>query len=836
MKIHLSPAMRSLAASAATVLFSATAAIAAVDDPSISGWSGTAYHPGGWFTYNMAKPDTAMKFSSGFLLSPLYSAPIRKVAVVATRSKGGDKALSFAPFANGVEGVAQVRALESSGSAQIIDFDPAENVTAFRMYVGSSGSGYWTVSRICVFYGEKTADEDDRYSALTGMLAKPDNLRAESFAADSLTVAVDPVGGASGYCFKVERVDSVPETVVREDFVNAPYLSEGWTFGDSLNAGHDRYTGASSSSFPDVKTGIDNADDNASALKIEKGNSSGEVKVEIVSPLLPSAVREVSFVSKMAGGTSSTSPSDAISVYGRTSESADWLAIGEAFKVSTSKTWTTNAVDVACGYRQIKFEFAAESADTCRNCGLDTLRVVYGGNETRATVADGSVTNELPRLELSGLDTARYGFSAKAVGDDYGDSPWADEKIVDLAWAGVVATAPENVAVEASGGSLHVSWVASAGAAFYRVVAVSTEDSDVVVSQETTGTTCDLAVPAAGEYEVTVTAFSPGGMTSASAAAQSATVELGAVGAVSAAATDDGEITATWAAVPLAAGYSARIFMLSDGDSTRTPVGNAYVSVPVAVFSGLDTSARYVVEVVPQPGEDASLGATSEVVDMSLVRFRKKGAAPLGVDGWSEGFDALSVMTTAADFKTVPLDYWQIAKGAAAQVKLNYTSGTSSTAGGVYALSDTGRTALGSLATRDTGVTFGIALVNASELAVERDMTLSFDMIQWCYRDNPAAYALEWKVTDGETSILSEGGWTAVEIPSSAPYVATNCPESKYVQNASVNLSLPARLAPGGVLILRWKHPKTSSGPIMAIDNVRLASQRHQTALRITIR
>jgi hypothetical protein len=313
-------------------------------------------------------------------------------------------------------------------------------------------------------------------------------------------------------------------------------------------------------------------------------------------------------------------------------------------------------------------------------------------------------------------------------------------------------------------------------------------------------------------------------------------VELGAVGAVSAAATDDGEITATWAAVPLAAGYSARIFRLSDGDSTRTPVGNSYVAVPVAVFSGLDTSARYVVEVVPQPGEDASLGATSDAVDMSLVRFRRKGAAPLGVDGFEENFNALTNVTKAVDFKTVPLDYWQIAKGSSMQEKINYASGTSSTVGGVYALSDAGRTALGSLATRDTGVTFGIALVNASELAVERDMTLSFDMIQWCYRDNPAAYALEWKVTDGETSILSEGGWTAGAIPDSAPYVATNCPEGKYVQNASVKLTLPARLAPGGVLILRWKHPKTGSGPIMAIDNVRLESQRHQSALRITIR
>ena len=669
------------------------------------------------------------------------------------------------------------------------------------------------------------------------MLAKPDNLRAESFTTSSLTVAADPVVGASGYCFKVERVDGVPETVVREDFANAPDLSAtGWTMAVSECASVSNYT---SSSYYDGDA------TDTSALKIDKKTSSGYVSVDVETPVFAAPVRECSYLCKVG----TAGKSDVFRVFGRTSAESEWILLDQFAPANAGKTNVvvdiiskTNFVgDAALGVLQVKFSFHATASDISV-ASWDSLRVVYGGNETRTTVADGSATNELPRLELSGLYTARHAFSAKAVGDGYGDSPWTDEKIVDLAWAGVVATVPENVAVEVSGGSLHVSWIASAGAAFYRVVAVSVEDSDVVVSQETTGTTCDLALPAAGEYEVTVTAFSPGGMTSASAAAQSATVELGAVGAVSAAATDDGEITATWAAVPLAAGYSARIFMLSDGDAARTPAGSVYVAVPIAVFTGLDPAARYVVEVVPQPGEDASLGASSDVVDMSLVRFRRKGAAPLGHDGFEENFNALTNVTKAVDFKTVPLDYWQIAKGSSMQEKINYTSGTSSTVGGVYALSDAGRTvesfALGSLATRDTGVTFGIAIVNASELAVERDMTLSFDMIQWCYRANRAAYALEWKVTDGETSILSEGGWAAVAIPDSAPYAVGDdgCPEVEYRQNVSVKLSLPTRLAPGGVLILRWKHPKTSSGPMMAIDNVRLESQRHQSALRITIR
>ena len=117
-------------------------------------------------------------------------------------------------------------------------------------------------------------------------------------------------------------------------------------------------------------------------------------------------------------------------------------------------------------------------------------------------------------------------------------------------------------------------------------------------------------------------------------------------------------------------------------------------------------------------------------------------------------------------------------------------------------------------------------------------MSLSFDMIQRNYRKNGSAYVLEWKVTDGETGILSEGGWTAAEIPASAPWAAGDegCPAVECRQTANVALSLPARLATGGVLVLRWRHPKVASGPMMAIDNVRLGFRRQQQALRVTVR
>ena len=95
----------------------------------------------------------------------------------------------------------------------------------------------------------------------------------------------------------------------------------------------------------------------------------------------------------------------------------------------------------------------------------------------------------------------------------------------------------------------------------------------------------------------------------------------------------------------------------------------------------------------------------------------------------------------------------------------------------------------------------------------------------------------EWKVTDGETSILSEGGWMAESIGATAPYVDTGeHPEGAYRQSVSVTLAADRRILPGEVLLLRWTHPKVKNGPIMAIDNVRLSFTRAQSALRITIR
>ena len=832
--------LRVIAAVAASGFVVATAS-ASIDRPAVGQWEGTAYRDGGWFTYQMAAPYAAdasypagaLKFDSGtpFVLSPLYSAPIRKVALkMSCASDSPTRFLQLAPFVSGVQDSSGQVEVGNADGAQVVDFPVAAGVTAFRLFLGSGSTGTWAVTDICVFYGEKTDDEDACLREFARQLPTPENVRVVDFSATALSLAADAVSGAVGYRFGVFRLDGMPETVVREDFADAPELSGGWKFGATNNV---KFVRSTSANYYDAKTALDTA-----ALKIEKGNGAGDVVAELLSPVLQDAAREVSFVCKLTSG----GGSGKVRVYGRSDVAAEnWTELAVPFDVLTTMQWRTNAVDAAADIRQVKFVFEAGAAE-CRNCILDTLRVVYGGNEARTAVVDAEVVHANPAIVLAGLDCARYAFRAQAVGGtNFRDSSWSDEQVVDLDWAGISVLPPTGVSVAGAGDRLVVSWNEADGAAKYIVTAEPADDALETISAEARATSCEVVVPAFGNYAVVVTAVSPGGKSTAASAAVTATVALGPVAAVTAKATDVAEIAASWPAVPLSEGYRVRLYLLGAGEA-RTLAATEYVTACAATFAGLDPAARYVVEVSPQPSDDAGLAAQSEAVDLAAEHFRKTGAAPLSGDGFDENFDTLSALTGDTELKRTSLDYWQFAKGEAEPEKLLYTATTSRTTGGIYAFSDAARTlssfALGSLATGSYGCTFGIALVNTGNLAVERTMTLSFDTIQRCYRTNPAAYALEWKMTDGETGILSDGGWMAVTIPASAPYAAgdAECPAGEFRQNVSVELALPARLAPGGVLILRWRHPKTSAGPMMAIDNVRLNCTRIQRALRMTVK
>ena len=397
--------------------------LADIDRPDVRVLGGTGYHTNGWFTFGASvhsdKDSLLFDSKEEFVLSPRYDAPIRKVVLGVRASSGGDtmtRTLWVRPFANGIETstndfACTLLTKPTDFTNVSFDFSPNAKVDAVRICLGDKGSGNWHVGLILVFYGEKGADEDKLLRSLARELPTPENLRAETFTTNSLTLVAEEVVGASGYRFAVDRLEGLPRTVGREDFVMAPTLSVGWSYGVTNHVSFGQYAGTSST-FPDNKT----SSDGGHALQIIP-DKKGETLVQVVSPEVPESVTEYSYVCKASG-----TASDQIRVYGRTTVRDEWIVLGETRGVPTSKDYVTNAVPIASDIRQVMFEFSA-TADAA-NCGLDTLRIVYGGNETHVAVCSGEVVATDPVCALDSLvANARYAFRMQAVADSAAEPP-----------------------------------------------------------------------------------------------------------------------------------------------------------------------------------------------------------------------------------------------------------------------------------------------------------------------------------------------------------------------------------------------------------------------------
>lgn len=554
--------------------------LANIDRPDVLVLGGTGYHTNGWFTFGATvhSENDSLLFDNKeeFVLSPRYDAPIRKVVIGVRASSDGDKmtrTLWVRPFADGIETstndfACTLQAKPTEFTNVSFDFSLGDKVDAVRICLGESGSGNWRVGLIMVFYGEKGADEDELLRSLARELPSPANLRAETFTTNSLTLVADEVVGASGYRFAVDRLVGLPRTVNREDFVMAPALSAGWSYGETNHVSFGQYTGTSSSSYPDNKTSLDGGH----ALQIIP-DKKGVPLAQIVSPEVSVSVTECSYVCK-----ASSSVSDQIRLYGRTSVRGEWIPLGEATYVTTSKAYVTNAVPVADGIRQVMFEFSATGA--VANCGLDTLRIVYGGNETHATVRSADVVSAVPTCALDGLEAnARYAFRVQAVADPAAeppcrDSSWTEEQIVDLSWASATVAPPTDVAWEMNGAKMTVRWTAVAGADHYLVDVVPSGDPEhpVVSGAKAMGTSLEVTVPSVGEYTATVTAVSPGGISKATSEPFADEVELGTLASVTLKAVERQAVEASWSKVPLAEGYQAKLIAV-DGTAETFEFG-----------------------------------------------------------------------------------------------------------------------------------------------------------------------------------------------------------------------------------------------------------------------
>ena len=621
-------------------LFPALSVRASVDQPDAAKLSGNAYHDGGWISYgtDINKENGYLQFNSAddYVYSPRYDAPVRKIVMEARCSSSSTptRFLTVMPYVRGVEAPALVvtnAVFEGKDKLTVssFDFSTSVGVDAFRLGM-TGGSGNWGVTRLAVLYGAKTDDEDALLREFAQQLPTPEDLTLTDLASSSFSVSASPVESAVGYCFELTKLTGCPRTELREDFVSAPTLSSGWAFGETNNVKFSSYSG-DGSSYVDK-----DASEDRTALKIERKNMTDPVRVEILSPEAPAGevFRECSFWCKRATGENS---SDQIAVFGTFGDSETWQELDVPTTVTTTGTLYRVAIADEPKISRVRFVFTAVGG-RCPNCALDSLCVVYGGNEAREPVS--AQTNATPTAAWQDLASGRYGYRVKAIGATEGekqfkDSAWTEEQAVDLAWAGVELSSPENLSYEASGDKLNLSWSPVAMADHYEVkVALADDPENPVATLTTRSASASVPIAELGDYVATVTAVSPGGVSTASSSVENCTVMLGKVTGLAVEATAADAISAKWKDVPLAESYQVKLFKVEGTAGTAVsdysrledgewPAGWEHYSYDTELYSG-NPKLKYLsswikTETYPQPITQVKFSFKSHVSAATLI-------------------------------------------------------------------------------------------------------------------------------------------------------------------------------------------------------------------------
>ena len=556
-------------------LFSALAARASVDQPDVATFSANGWHGSGWLTHgvqlNVESGKPIFDAAQDMVFSPHYVQPIRKVILEArcTAKSSPTRFLTVCPYVAGTEDASRQVAfevVENWGNLTILsaDFASEDAIDAIRIGTTDSGTGNWILTRLAIIYGEKRAEDDELMRTFAMQLPTPENLNLSDLTSSSLSLSASAVEDAVGYCFELTKLTGSPRTEICEDFVNAPSLSHGWTY-DGKTEGLTLSDGGKS--YSDTATGDEHA------LKIEKGTNpkEGPVELGLLSPISSEPISGWSFVGRFGA----LDKSNSFAVYGReTVFSTKWIELAKNLipdKLKSNKLFS-GTVDATQNIHQVWFVLTAD-AGSWTTTGLDSLCVVYGGNEERERIS--AQTNATPTATWQGLASGRYGCRVKALGategeEQFKDSAWSEEQIVDLAWADVRLSPPENLTFEVSGDKLNLSWSPVARTDHYEVkVAPGDNPENPVATLVTKSVSASVQLAELGDYVVTVTAVSPGGVSTATSSLENCTVALGKVTGLAVEATAADTIAATWNAVPLAESYQAKLFKVTGEAGTE---------------------------------------------------------------------------------------------------------------------------------------------------------------------------------------------------------------------------------------------------------------------------
>lgn len=626
----------------------------------------------------------------------------------------------------------------------------------------------------------------------------------------------------------------VPAAVFYEDFHSAPDLSEGWSYVETRNVELGKFNAAAS---VDNKTACEGE---TNSLKIAKSTSSEDVRLEILSPFSEVPLRQVSLCIKRTG--TGDPSSDALSICGQTGTDGEWRTLTGPSPVSTTKQWITNGIPAAENVNRVKFVFTA-SADSCKNCSLDSLRVsdeVKG--EPEEPTGDPTAPQNLT-LEATAADTLQAtwnpvagvtGYQARifqVVSDE--EMKVSDYSGLPDAWpAGWTHYEQDRECYKDTPPKIKLqfrnSWVATEAypdaitEVTYRFrsrIDSSNLQEDVALTYIRVETSASLEGDDWQELN----------NHKLSSNLQTFTERL----------PYEKGVRRLRFSVDYRGNNDAYAFVNIEfgkvevryGRRTAEKLAEQEVTAAAAAFPGLEHDGIYFVEVASVvAGEIAEeLTATSADLDLSREYFRTEGSVPIGRElKFEESFSCLTGMTKATSMQRVPIPYLQCCRAPNPDATLNFSANVTSTKSGCYALCDAARSVdsylIGSLASGDSECFFGYAFKNDFGKAIH-GVAVCFDSVQRSFKANPSAYIFEYCVTDGAWAINRTSGWKEVQIPPTAPHTsATWTDQSEYWQrDVTVKLELKSTFAPGKVLLLRWRHPKTTNGPMMGVDNLRVA-------------